>query len=85
MITLEEQTAVAETTVVDLLAGCEGYRVDSPDGRVGTVEAVLPSFGALAVAAGLFATRILLVPFSDVERVDRERRRVVLRASPQAA
>ena len=70
------------------LAHCEGYRVDSPDGRVGVVEHVrlAPDSGRpelLAVRSGLFVPRLLLVPADRVEGVVPRERRVVLRSVPQ--
>ena len=64
-----------------LLAHCEGFTVDSPDGRLGVVEAVLPGPErphALAVRTGLFTTRLLLVPLDEVEQVLPDEQRVVL-------
>ena len=64
-----------------LLAYCEGFTVDSPDGRLGVVEAVLPGPErphALAVRTGLFTTRLLLVPLDEVEQVLPDEQRVVL-------
>ena len=70
------------------LAHCEGYRVDSPDGRVGVVEHVrlAPDSGRpelLAVRSGLFVPRSLLVPADRVEGVVPRERRVILRSTPQ--
>lgn len=52
------------------LAHCEGYRVESPAGRLGLVEEVIPPSGQrpglLAVRGGLLGRRLLLVPVSDV-------------------
>jgi hypothetical protein len=70
------------------LQHCGGYRVDSPDGRVGVVEHVcldadsgLAAF--LAVRCGLFVPRSLIVPVGEVEGVIPRERRVVLRGVPQ--
>lgn len=76
---------VTETTVGSelgsRLAGCRGYRVDGPDGRVGYVGAVQPD--ALDVRTGLFARRTLTVPNEAVETISRRRRVVVLREPPE--
>jgi hypothetical protein len=65
------------------LRTCEGFRVDSDNGRVGVVEEVRLSPGkhpqALAVRTGLFRTRVEIVPVSDVERVIPRKKRVLLR------
>jgi hypothetical protein len=67
------------------LRTCEGFRVDSDNGRVGVVEEVRLSPGkkpqALAVRTGLFRTRVEIVPVSDVERVIPRKKRVLLRAA----
>lgn len=72
----------------DLLKRSRGFRVDSPDGRIGFVEDVLHRLGsdgpvALAVRAGLFGKRLLLVSTENVEAVDPTRGRIVLRGSPK--
>lgn len=53
------------------LAHCEGYRVDSPGGRVGLVEEVRRVDGderaeSLAVLAGMYGRRRLMIPVSEV-------------------
>ena len=67
---------------------CEGFRVDSPGGRVGVVaelrfgsSAVRPD--ALVVRPGLLG-RLLLIPVEQVAEVVPRERRVVLRASPRS-
>jgi hypothetical protein len=67
------------------LATCVGYRVDSPDGRVGSVVAALPSGerrrGGLLVHTGLLQCTLSTVPFGLVERIDVDRRCVVIRST----
>ena len=67
------------------LCTCEGFRVDSENGRVGVVEEVRLSPSkkpqALAVRTGLFRTRLEIVPVSDVERIIPRKKRVLLRAA----
>jgi hypothetical protein len=67
------------------LARAQAYRVDTHDGRVGSVAAVLPRAGGepgyLLVHTGLMSCQLTSVPFAAVEDVDPERRRVVLRES----
>lgn len=67
------------------LCTCEGFRVDSENGRVGVVEEVRLSPSkkpqALAVRTGLFRTRVEIVPVSHVERVIPRKKRVLLRAA----
>ena len=56
------------------LRRCEGFRVDSKDGRVGIVEEVRLSSSkqpeALAVRTGLFRLRLRIVPVHEVERTN---------------
>ena len=66
----------------------EGFRVDSPDGRVGFVSEL--RFGtsmarpdARTVRAGLFGRLLLIVPVEQVAEVLPQERRIVLRASPR--
>ena len=67
------------------LSHCQGFRVDSADGRVGIVEEVVFASrracpDALAVRGGLFGTRLLLVLPSDVEAISPRQRRLLIRA-----
>jgi hypothetical protein len=67
------------------LGAASGYRVDDPNGRVGTVEAVVAGAwsewpDALEVRVGMFRPAILVVGVEDVAGVDTDRRRVLLRA-----
>jgi hypothetical protein len=70
---------------VDLaaLAGSNGYRVDGPDGRVGTVDSIVTGAwsglpDAIEVRVGLFQPALLLVGAADIAEIDPVRRRVVL-------
>jgi hypothetical protein len=69
------------------LRRCHGFRVDSPEGRVGVVEDILygaeydrPS--ALVVRTGLLKKRLELVAIEEVEAVYPRPERVILRARP---
>ena len=57
------------------LATCVGYRVDSPDGRVGSVAAVLPPgedrLGTFLVHTGLLQCTLSAVSVQLIERIDR--------------
>ena len=68
------------------LSRSAGFRVDSPDGRIGTVEDVRFSSGdrlaALAVRAGLFSRRLLIVSTKTVAAVVERSPQVVLRGAP---
>jgi hypothetical protein len=68
------------------LCRCQGFRVDSPAGRVGLVEEV--RFGSrldrpdtLVVRTGLLGSRLLGVPVDKVERVVPRQERLVLRSA----
>jgi len=71
---------------VDDLSRAQAYRVETHDGRIGSVAAVLPRAGGqpgfLLVHTGLMSCRLTTVPFGAVEEVDPELRRVVLRETP---
>lgn len=72
------------------LAHCEGYRVDSPGGRVGLVEEVRRVDGderpeSLAVLAGMYGRRRLLIPVSEIDAIVPYEQRVFLRPSASIA
>lgn len=71
---------------LDDLARAQAYRVDTHDGRLGSVAAVLPRAGGkpgfLLVHSGLLSCRLTTIPFSEVEEVDPAERRVLLREAP---
>ncbi len=70
----------------DWLNQSEGFRVDSPNGRIGFVESILSDSGGpdtLVVRAGLFGRRLLLVSTENVVEVLPWRKRIVLRGSPR--
>lgn len=69
------------------LGQCEGFRVDSPEGRFGLVEAVMfrtrpGEPDALIVRAGVLGRRLVIVPIEDVEDVMPRRERLVLSRVP---
>jgi hypothetical protein len=66
------------------LADVQAYRVETHDGRVGSVAAVLPRAGGdadgfLLVHQSPLSCRLVAVPFDAVESVDREEHRLLLR------
>jgi hypothetical protein len=70
------------------LRRCEGFRVDSPNGRVGFVEELrygssLEAPDAVAVRAGLFGRLLLIIPTEEIEEIFPRERRVLLRRSPR--
>jgi hypothetical protein len=74
------------STTEDLTCA-QAYEVETPDGRIGSVAAVLPRRdgrpGFLLVHSGLMSCALTSVPFSDVDVVDPVRRKVVLRETPR--
>ena len=66
------------------LRAVEGFRVDGPDGRIGTVTSVssTPSSAppdTMHVVTGLFIVRVVPVPALDVLQIDDQRRRMLVR------
>lgn len=87
-------SAVDRTPTIDQraywLARCEGFRVDSPDGRFGLVEAVMlrvrpDEADALVVRAGVLGRRLVIVPIEDVAEIAPRRKRLVLARIPEEA
>jgi hypothetical protein len=70
------------------LRRCEGFRVDSPDGRVGFVEEVryasrVDRPDVIAVRVGLLARLLLIVPVGEVAEIIPGDARIVLHRSPR--
>jgi hypothetical protein len=70
------------------LCRCQGFRVDSSVGRVGSVEEV--RFGSrldrpdtIVVSTGLLGISRLLVPVSEVEQIVPREQRLVLSSTPK--
>ena len=67
------------------LAHCEGYRVDSRGGWIGLVVAVhrdeRDRAESLAVLAGMYGRRRLIIPASEVEAIVPHAERVFLKRS----
>jgi hypothetical protein len=69
------------------LCRCEGFQVDTPEGRLGIVEWLVfrsrhDRPDALAVQTGHILHRSVVIPVSDVERVLPEEGRIILAATP---
>jgi hypothetical protein len=68
---------------------CQGFRVESPDGDVGTVkglrfrDSIEPEL--LEVRTGLFGRRVLLIPVERVEQIFSNERRIILSGSSRFA
>jgi hypothetical protein len=70
------------------LRRCEGFRVDSPQGRVGFVEEVryasrLDRPDLIAVRAGLLGRLLLIVPVGEIAEILASEERIVLHRSPR--
>jgi hypothetical protein len=70
------------------LSRCEGFRVETPEGRYGLVEAVMFKVrpddpDALVVRTGMLGRRLVLVPVDDVAEVTPRRERVSLARVPE--
>ncbi len=66
------------------LRAIEGFRVDGPDGRIGTVTSVSATTSSappdtMHVVTGLFIVRVVPVAAPEVIQIDDERRRVLVR------
>jgi hypothetical protein len=76
-----EVTSAREDLSAYWLRTCEGFRVDSKNGRLGIVEEVRLSPAkqpeALVVRTGLFRLRLEIVPVGHVQRVIPRRKRVL--------
>jgi len=63
-----------------------GFRVDGPEGRIGTLRAFVPGdLGAeprMRVDVGLFIAREAGIPVRDVREVDPQRRRILVAGVP---
>jgi hypothetical protein len=69
------------------LEGCDGFAVYDDDGRVGTVARTrlgtsrpAEATSSLSVRTGLFHHRLVLIAATAVERVHRDRGRIILKA-----
>jgi len=70
------------------LCRCEGFRVESPEGRFGLVEAVMFRIrpdepDALIVRAGVLGHKLVIVPIEDVDDIAPRRERVILKRVPE--
>lgn len=75
-------------TPAPALRAAAGYRVDGPDGRIGTLRGVVPADPAappeqLLVAFGLFIVTTAPIAVAEVRSVDVERRRILVATSPR--
>ncbi len=64
------------------LAHSDGFRVDGPAGRIGTVLRAIEGNEVLIVRTGILGSHSVMVPFADVERLEPWRERLVLSHAP---
>ena len=79
----------AATDVDYWLRRCDGFRVHSPEGRVGVVEEVRYASrcdrpDVIAVRAGLLGRLLLIVPVAAIAEILPREERIVLHGSPRA-
>ena len=87
---MSSEVRLLRTPTFDLdyrLCRCEGFRVDSPRGRVGVVEEVrfrsrIDRPDVLAVRTGLVGG-LVLIPANEVDEVSLAEERVVIRHAPE--
>ena len=76
----------ASAVLAERVRRAVGFRVDGPEGRIGTLRALVPGdLGAeprMRVDVGLFIRRAVDIPLRDVREVDSERRRVLVHRVP---
>jgi hypothetical protein len=80
--------ATDRSATKDKIDRCVGYSVESADGRIGTVAAVLVSSGGdrvLLVKKGMLMCSLSAIPSGAVESVHRGRRCVVIQGSTPSA
>jgi hypothetical protein len=61
----------------------DGYRVDGPDGRIGTVMRTIEGSDTLVIRTGLLGTHSVAVRFEDVDAIEPWDERLTLRADPR--
>ena len=87
---MEREVRVIQTPGFDIdywLCRCEGFQVETPEGRLGIVEWLRfrsrhDRPDALAVRAGRIVRRSLVVPVSEIAQVVPSEGRIVLRSAP---
>jgi hypothetical protein len=79
--------AHASAVLPEQLRRAAGYRIDGPEGRIGTLRALVPGdLGAdphLRVDVGLFVPTQVGIPLADVRGIDAKRRRVLVSRAPR--
>lgn len=63
----------------------DGFRVDGPAGRVGTVARLIEGRSVIVVRTGLLGGRFTTVPFDDVDGIDPSHQRLHVTHDPRQA
>jgi hypothetical protein len=82
-LSAKAETADAVVDPAYWLSHADGFRVDGPNGRIGTVLRSSESTRTLTLRVGLFRSRELRVGFADVEDVRPRQQRLVLQSDPR--
>jgi len=77
----------ASAVLAERIRRAVGFRVDGPEGRIGTLRALVPGdLGAeprMRVDVGLFIRSEVGIPLGEVREVDSQRRRVLVDNVPK--
>jgi hypothetical protein len=88
MVRIEPELSRSQSDEDYWLSNCEGFRVECPTGRLGTVERVLVGQGdrpeQLSVCCGIFRLRTMLIPVDDVAAIAPRELRLRVRHAPNA-
>lgn len=85
--TIQEVAPIRALDTDYWLGHCQGFRVDSPEGKVGRVEDVLFKTSlerpdTLLIRSGLLGAHLVAVPVDEVDEVAPRRGQVALRHRP---
>ena len=64
------------------LVHSDGFRVEGPAGRIGTVLRAIEGSEVLVIRTGILGDHSVAVPFGEVERLEPWRERLALRHAP---
>ena len=64
------------------LTHSDGFRVEGPAGRIGTVLRAIEGSEVLVIRTGILGDHSVTVPFGEVERLEPWRERLALRHAP---
>ena len=64
------------------LTHSDGFRVEGPAGRIGTVLRAIEGSEVLVIRTGILGDHSVTVPFAEVERLEPWRERLAVRHAP---